>query len=100
MTGPLHRTLVGVLFALVMMGLAGCARPLGIVRQASEGAEALTTRAEDTFKGVHDKVDAFGDRLKAKAKDLGEDLTTWKDNDGAAITPTSAVRIDPGPTVR
>ena len=94
------RPVVVVTMALVAEGLAGCTRPLGIVRQASDGAEALTTKAEETFKGVHDKVDAFGDRLKAKVKDLGDDLTTWKDDDEATITPTSTVRVDPGPTVR
>ena len=90
------------MFALVAFGfgaLAGCSRPLGIVQKASDGAEALTNRAEATFKGVHDKVDAFGDRLKEKVKDLGDDLTTWE-ADEATITPTSAVRVDPGPTLR
>jgi hypothetical protein len=91
------------MFALVAFGfgaLVGCSRPLGIVKKASDGAEALTNRAEETFKDVHGKVDAFGDRLKEKVKDLGDDLTTWKDDDEAAITPTSAVRLDQGPIVR
>jgi len=99
MTGPLRSPIVVLMLALAAAP-SGCARPLGIVRQASDGAEALTNKAEDAVKGVHDKVDAFGDRLKAKVKDLGEDLTTWKDDDEATITPTSAVRVDPGPTVR
>jgi len=89
-----------VVVALASATLAGCTKPLGIVRQASDGAEALTNRAEETFKGVHDKVDAFGDRLKEKVKDLGDDLTTWKSDDEATIIPTSAVRVDPGPTLR
>ena len=89
-----------VVVALASAALAGCTKPLGIVRQASDGAEALTNRAEETFKGVHDKVDAFGDRLKEKVKDLGDDLTTWKSDDEPTIIPTSAVRVDPGPTLR
>lgn len=97
MIGQSVRTIA--LLALTGTGLAGCAHPRGIVREATEGAEALTSRAEDAFKDVHDRVDAFGDRLTEKVKDLGEDLTTWNDDD-ATITPTSAVRVDPGPTVR
>jgi hypothetical protein len=57
-------------------------------------------KAEDTVKGVHDKVDAFGGTLKAKFKDLGDDLSTWKDDDEGAITPTAAVHVDQGPTIR
>ena len=48
---------------------------------------------------MHDKVDAFGDRLKEKVKDLGDDLSTWEAEE-AVITPTSAVRVDAGPIVR
>ena len=86
--------LAGVLFA------TGCAKPLGIVRKATDGAEALSTKTEDTIKGVQNKVGAFGGTLKAKFKDLGDDLTTWKDDDEGAITPTAAVHVDKGPTIR
>ena len=99
MRGPFHRQAVSVFLAFSFGALAGCSRPLGIVQKASDGAEALTNRAEETFKDVHDKVDAFGDRLKEKVKDLGDDLTTWKAEE-AAITPTSAVRVDQGGIVR
>lgn len=99
MRGPRRPPIVFVLVALGA-ALAGCTRPLGIVRKVSDGAEALTNKAEETFKDAYGKVDAFGDRLGEKVKDIGEDLTTWKDDDEATITPTSAVRVDPGPTVR
>jgi len=99
MRGRCLRPVVVITVALVSAALAGCTQPLGIVRQASDGAEALTNRAEETFKDVSGKVDAFGDRLKEKVKDLGDDLTTWK-ADEATITPTSAVRVDAGPTLR
>jgi len=85
--------LAGVLFA------TGCAQPLGIVRKATDGAEAISTKAEDTVKGVHDQVGAFGGSLKAKVKNLGDDLFTWNADEGA-ITPTAAVHIDKGPTIR
>ena len=98
MRGPFHRPAVFVL--LGFGAVAGCARPLGIVQKASDGAEDLTNRAEETFKDVSGKVDAFGDRLEKKVKDLGDELTTWKDEDEAVITPTGAVRVDPGPIVR
>lgn len=99
MRGRCLRPVVVVTLALASAALAGCTQPLGIVRQASDGAEALTNRAEETFKGVHDKVDAFGDRLKEKVKDLGDDLTTWEAEE-AVITPTNTVRVDAGPIVR
>ncbi len=99
MRGPRHLPAVFILLAFGFEAVAGCSRPLGIVQKASDGAEALTNRAEETFKDVHGKVDAFGDRLKEKVKDLGDDLTTWK-ADEAAITPTSAVRVDQGPIIR
>ena len=99
MRGRCLRPVVVVTLALASAALAGCSKPLGIVRQASDGAEALTNRAEETFKDVHGKVDAFGDRLKKKVKDLGDDLTTWKADEATNI-PTSAVRVDPGPTLR
>ncbi|RLS47855.1 MAG: hypothetical protein DWH87_06240 [Planctomycetota bacterium] len=99
MRGPLHRPAVFVLLAFGFGAVAGCARPLGIVQKVSDGAENLTNRAEATFKDVSGKVDAFGDRLKEKVKDLGDELTTWN-ADEAAITPTSAVRVDQGPVVR
>ena len=99
MTGRSLRPVFLVTLALGFGTIAGCTKPLGIVRQASDGAEALTNKAEDTFKDVHGKVDAFGDRLKEKVKVLGEELTTWKD-DEAVITPTSGVRVDPQPVVR
>ena len=97
MQGPFPRPAVFVLLGFGVV--AGCSRPLGIVQKASDGAEALTNRAEETFKDVHGKVDAFGDRLKEKVKDLGDDLTTWK-ADEAVITPTSTVRVDQGPIIR
>ena len=100
MRGPLHRPAVFVLLAFGFWLVAGCARPLGIVQKASDGAENLTNRAEETFKDVSGKVDAFGDRLKKKVKDLGDELTTWQDEDEAVITPTSAIRVDQGPIVR
>ena len=100
MRGPRHLPAVLVSLCFGFGAVAGCSRPLGIVQKASDGAEALTNRAEETFKDVGGKVDAFGDRLKAKVKDLGDDLTTWKTDDGATITPTSAVRVDQGPIVR
>jgi len=100
MRGPFHLPAVFILLAFGFGALSGCARPLGIVKRASDGAEALTNRAEETFEDVHGKVDSFGDRLKEKVKDLGDDLTTWKDDDDAVITPTSAVRLDQGPIVR
>ena len=100
MRGRCLRPVVVITVALVSAALAGCTKPLGIVRQASDGAEALTNRAEETFKDVSGKVDAFGDRLKEKVKDLGDDLTTWKADDEATIVPTSAVRVDAGPTLR
>ena len=100
MRGPFHPPALFVLLAFGFGALAGCARPLGIVQKASDGAEALTNRAEETFKDASGKVDAFGDRLKEKVKDLGDDLTTWKDEDDTVITPTSAVRVDQGPIVR
>ena len=81
MRGRCLRPVVVMTFALGSAAFAGCTKPLGIVRQASDGAEA------------------FGDRLKEKVKDLGDDLTTWE-ADEATITPTSAVRVDPGPTLR
>jgi len=101
MRGPFHLPSVFILLAFGLGAVAGCSRPLGIVQKASDGAEALTNKAEETFKDTYGKVDAFGDRLKEKVKDLGDDLTTWKDDDDeAAITPTSAVRLDQGPIVR
>lgn len=103
MRGPRPPQAVYLLLALGFGTLAGCARPLGIVRKASDGAEALTNKAEEAFKDASGKVDAFGDRLKEKVKDLGDDLTTWKDDDDddeASITPTSAVRVDQGGIVR
>lgn len=100
MQGPLHRPAVFVFLALGFGAAAGCSRPLGIVQKASDGAEALTNRAEETFKDVSGKVDAFNDRLKEKVKDLGDDLTTWKDEDEDVITPTSSVRVDQRPIVR
>ena len=100
MQGPFPRPAMFALVALGFGAVAGCSRPLGIVQKASDGAEALTNRAEETFKDTYGKVDAFGDRLKEKVKDLGDDLTTWKDEDEAVITPTSAVRVDQGPIVR
>ena len=99
MRGRCLRPVVVITFALGSAAFAGCTKPLGIVRQASDGAEDLTNRAEETFKDVSGKVDAFGDRLKKKVKDLGDDLTTWE-ADEATITPTSAVRVDQGPIVR
>lgn|GEM_PF-2761317 len=100
MRGPRHLPAVLVSLCFAFGAVAGCSRPLGIVQKASDGAEALTNRAEETFKDTYGKVDAFGDRLKAKVKDLGDDLTTWKTDDEATITPTSAVRVDQGPIVR
>jgi len=100
MRGPRHLPAVFILLAFGFGAVAGCSRPLGIVRKASDGAEALTNKAEEAFKDTYGKVDAFGDRLKEKVKDLGDDLTTWKDDDEASITPTSAVRVDQGPIVR
>lgn len=100
MRGPRHLPAVLVSLCFAFGAVTGCSRPLGIVQKASDGAEALTNRAEETFKDVGGKVDAFGDRLKAKVKDLGDDLTTWKTDDEATITPTSAVRVDQGPIVR
>lgn len=78
---------------------AGCSRPLGIVREATEGVESLTNGAEDMFRSTRDKVDAFGDRLGAKVKKLGAELSSFSD-DEAAIVPASTVRVDPGPVVR
>ncbi len=100
MRGRRLRPVVVITLAVALGTMAGCTKPLGIVRQASDGAEALTNKAEDTFKDAYGKVDAFGDRLKEKVKDLGDDLTTWEDDDEVSITPTSAVRVDQGPTVR
>ena len=100
MRGPRHLPAVLVSLCFGFGAVAGCSRPLGIVQKASDGAEALTNRAEETFKDVHGKVDAFGDRLKKKVKDLGDELTTWQDEDEAVITPTSAIRVDQGPIVR
>lgn len=78
---------------------AGCARPLGIVREATEGVESLTSRVEDSFQTTRDKVDAFGDRLGAKVKKIGAELTSFSD-DKATIVPTSTVHVDQGPVVR
>jgi hypothetical protein len=100
MRGPLHLPAVLVSLCFGFGAVTGCSRPLGIVQKASDGAENLTNRAEETFKDVSGKVDAFGDRLKAKVKDLGNELTTWKTDDEATITPTSTVRVDQGPIVR
>ena len=100
MRGRCLRPVVVITFALGSAAFAGCTKPLGIVRQASDGAEDLTNRAEERFKDVSGKVDAFGDRLEKKVKDLGDELTTWKDEDEAVITPTGAVRVDQGPIVR
>lgn len=100
MPGRCLRPVAVVTLALGFGTLAGCTKPLGVVRRASDGAEALTNKAEETFKDVHGKVDAFGDRIKQKVKDLGDDLTTWKDDDETVITPTSGVRVDPQPIVR
>lgn len=100
MRGPCQRLILLILLTVAGGTVVGCTKPLGIVRKATDGAEGLTNKAEDAFKDVSGKVDAFGDRLKEKVKDLGDDLTTWKDEDETMITPTSAVRVDQGPTVR
>ena len=50
---------------------AGCARPLGIVREATEGVESLTSRVEDSFQTTRDKVDAFGDNQLQPESDAG-----------------------------
>ncbi len=94
---PLQARLTLLLASALITG--GCGKPLGIVRTATDGAEALTTKAEDTVKAVHGKIDAFGHTLKAKVKDLGEDLTTWKDEDAGAITPAAVVHVDQGTTI-
>lgn len=78
---------------------AGCSRPLGLVRQATEGVESITDGAEDAFRSTRDEVDAFGDRLSAKVKKIGAELSGFSDDD-AAIVPTSTVRVDSGPVVR
>ena len=45
MTGRSLRPVFLVTLALGFGTIAGCTKPLGIVRQASDGAEALTNKA-------------------------------------------------------